>query len=125
MRGFSTAEVVLSAFVLALGIMTLTTLFPASTMAVKRGENRLTADALGQSALEAVRAASFPALAFYDTDLGNMTRSGTTFTRHQQVFRVYGTDPNHLKGVRVTIGWTERNSLQTWTQETWICSIEK
>ena len=126
-QGFSLAEVILSTLIISLVMMTVFSLFPSSALAVKKGENRLTAEALAQAGLEECRGLSFEALALdNDFTVGNVTIGNTVFERTRQIFVPPGSpDDKLLKGVRMRIAWTEQGKPVELQAETWIVNVER
>lgn len=125
-RAFTLAEVILSTLILSLVMMTVFNLFPSSALAVKKAEQRMTADALAQAGLEECRAAPFSALVLGTYDVGNVTCGGTTFQRAREIFQPGGSpDTKYLKGVRLRVTWTEQNRPMEMQAETWIVNVER
>lgn len=107
-------------------MMTVFNLFPSSALAVKKGEHRLTAEALAQAGLEQCRAVPFNLLAAGVYDLGNVTVGGTAFKRERTIFTPPGSaDDKLLKGVRLRIEWSEQGKPADLQHETWIVNVER
>lgn len=125
-RGFSLAEVILSTLVLSLVMMTVFNLFPSSALAVKKGEHRLTAEALAQAGLEGCRALPFNLLVAGTYDVGNVTVGATVFERKREIFTPPGSaDDKLLKGVRMLVRWSEQGKPADLQLETWIVNVER
>ena len=125
-RGFSLAEVIISTLVLSLVMMTVFNLFPSSALAVKKGEQRLTAESLAQAGLEECRARPFADLTLGQQNLGNTTVGATVYERTRQIFVPPGSpDAKLLKGVRIRLGWTEQGRSRELLAETWVVNVER
>lgn len=124
-RGFTLAETILSAFVISLVLMALFNIFPSSAMAVKRAEMQLIADSMAERHLEQYRAAPFDSLVVGPAPAVPVEPvRGTDFATTIEVVNVPPSDPDVLKGVRVTVAWTHSGKSHTTTHEAWLVSVE-
>lgn len=125
-KGFSLAETVLSLFLLSLVVILLVNLYPTSMLTVRQGENRFQANQIAASELARLQSGSFDDLVVGSvTPLDPVVHNSMEFERRVEVFEVPPNPEDHLKGVRVTVSWKERNELRQVSQELYVVDIEK
>lgn len=124
--GFSLAETVLSIFLLSLVVILLVNLYPTSMLTVRQGENRFQAEQIAASELARLQSESFDDLVVGSAqDLDPVFHESLRFDRRVEVFEVPPNSDEHLKGVRVTVSWKERNEVRQVSQELYVVDIQK
>lgn len=123
-RGISLLEVVFSLFLVALVILVLTNLFPTSALAVRRAENRVQADLLAEAITAEQASRPFEELVVSpERDLGPAQREGVRLLPSLEVFQPPESQPEHLRGLRVTVRWTERGAVRSVVHELWVTRV--
>lgn len=108
--GFSLAEVIVGAGVIAAGMLALISLFPISSDNLVASAGTTTAVALGSQKIEDLRNTAFPPVGGND----NKTVEGTTYTR-TWIVTLAGTSPNRSATITVTVAWPGRLGTTTFT----------
>lgn len=103
-RGFTLLETTLATALLCGLMLFLFNLYPASTMAIRQSQDQLTADSLAETLLSDYKAAPFRSLTPGRTALAKVVYSGSDYYPESEIYPV-GSDPDVLKGVRVTVRW--------------------
>lgn len=101
-------------------------LYPSSLMAVRRAEHRLKAVHIAQSILEEKRFAAFSTLSAPPDDMSDVRGDDGMIYRKTdyQCFDVPGSNPDYLKGIRVTVMWKERDQQYSITQEIYVYRVQ-
>ena len=124
-RGFSLLETVFSSALLAAVMLMLFNLYPSSALAVRRSQNQLQADQIGESLLAEQQALPFTQLRSTAPDeLPDVTQGGTVYKRQVEVFTIAGSDPELLKGVRGIVTWEWVRGTQRSVYETHVVKLE-
>ncbi len=122
-RGFSVLEALVAGFVLTVILMTVLDLLPASLLAVGRSRHTVVANALARSILEGQRASGFSNFD-HTPALTPVIDDNTTFTPLFEVVDVSAqANPARVKGIRVTVTWTEHSRLRSVSQELWESNV--
>ena len=116
-KGFNLVEVVVAFGLLSVMVAIFFNLIPSSTLASKRGENRLAAGIIAQSELEKLRGLAFGELILEDEKEQEVMQGTTRFKLKSSVSDIVGSDPSHIKQVKVTVSWPERNKEQSLSHE--------
>lgn len=95
-------------------------------MAVRRAEHRLMAVHIAQSILEEKRFSPFSTLSAPPDDMSDVSGDdGMIYSKTDyQCFDVPDSNPDYLKGIRVTVVWKERDRQYSITQETYVYRIQ-
>ncbi len=97
----------MAATILALMVMFVMNLLPASVLSVRLAENRMRAGQLAQNILEDSRR-SFGDLVVGNEELPPVDEGAGHFRRIRQIIPVTDVPGNRLKEIRVTVLWVER-----------------
>ncbi|MBN9415118.1 hypothetical protein ABS71_10715 [bacterium SCN 62-11] len=103
-RGFTLLETTLATALLCGLMLFLFNLYPASAMAIRQSQDQMTADTVAESLFSDYKAASFASLAPGKAALAKVVYSGCEYYPECEIYPV-GSDPDLLKGVRVTVRW--------------------
>lgn len=123
-RAFTLLETIMATMLLAGCMLLLFNLYPASALAVRRSQDRMQADAVGQSLLADVRAQPFSSLTLGTKTEPDVTIGNTIYHRQVEVFAPNG-DATLLKGIRVTVDWEWVRGKETVTHELYRVNLEK
>lgn len=116
-KGFSFIEVVVAFGLLSVMVAIFFNLIPSSALASLRAENRLSASNMAQNELETLRSSNFDTLLSVDGRVQQLKRGGTTFDLTTNVVEVPGSNPDHIKLVKVNVRWSERAKEQSLSYE--------
>lgn len=101
---FTLLETTLATGLLCAVMLFLFNLYPASAMAIRQSQDQLTADALAETVLSDYKVAAFSSLTPGKKALAKVVYSGNEYYPEAEIYPV-GSDPDLLKGVRVTVRW--------------------
>ena len=113
--GFTTAEVLIAAFLITIGVVALAGLFPVATQSVSTSSQRTTAALLAEQGLELARNSAQTSWVSLPVDptpvpVTNLGSAYPGYTR-TTVVALVGGDPN-LKQVTVTVTYQNQVSVQ-------------
>ncbi|MBI3928912.1 MAG: type II secretion system protein [Armatimonadetes bacterium] len=124
-RGFSLLEMILALTLVLTVVMMVLNLLPSSRATVVRSEHQLQADNLAQTVLAEQMAMPFSALVLGEHPLDARSIGGATFTPSLEIFQVDGRDTLRLKGLRVTVAWSERTVPRSVVHEVWVPNVSR
>lgn len=106
---------------IALVVMMVFNLFPASSMAVHRSRQEIQASGLAQARLEELRSQPFPELKPGASPLPEVDLDGVKYGRRQEIIQ----KNDRLLDLKVTVTWTDRNLPHTLTQEAYVARLPR
>ena len=111
--GFTTAEVLIAAFLITIGVVALAGLFPVATQSVSTASQRTTAALLAEQGLELARNTAQTSWASLPVGTTTVTNLGSAYPGYTRttVVALVGGDPN-LKQVTVTVTYQNQVSVQ-------------
>ncbi|MGE0492677.1 MAG: hypothetical protein AB7S38_25925 [Vulcanimicrobiota bacterium] len=121
--GISLLETVLGGIILALVIIFVSTLFPASLIAIGGSENTMQAEELAGSLLESMREVPFEQLA--PLPPGDFHGDRQVLHYQTEVGPVPDSDPNFIKSLKVTVSWQERGRQRQVVRECWVHALRR
>ena len=132
-QGMSLIETIYATLLLGFIALFLLNLYPASFVAIKRGESTFTADNFASSILEDIRSRSYGNVtpSNLPTDQ-SQTFGGIEYTPVIQVIYLpndpnltYTPDPNHVKSASVTVSWYYSNLLHQVVHEAYLYNVTR
>ena len=111
-------------FLIGLVVGALFNFYPLSALAVDQAGHRIQAENLASSTMAKERGVPFDKLVPGRQELEPVQRENVTYRPSLEIFTIPGRDPQHLKGVRVTVQWAERSGPRQVAYELWLSSIQ-
>ena len=118
-------ETVFSVSLIAVVIMMIFNLFPASSLMVHRARQEMQASTLAQTRLEQVREQPFRSLQPGLYALDPVTVDGVVYRPTREVYRVPAQDPARLLGIRMTVRWSDREMPHELSQEVFLARFPR
>jgi hypothetical protein len=116
---------VITVTLFGLVIMLLFNLYPGSISALKHAECLFESSNLAQSLLANMKEGPFAGFDTPPAPGDSLGAHGTIYHCIYAPLPLTGVDTNYLKGVRVTVGWEERNRSYSVTKELIVSKIQK
>jgi len=126
-RGLTLVETIVATSLLALVLLALLNLLPASLASMRRAEHQLRAEQIAQEHLEKVRELPFEklTLGLLNPAPAAETASGVSFTPAVEIYALPGSDPDLLRRVRVKVSWEFRGRHHQLSQETYRAHVRR
>ncbi len=124
-RGFSLMELIFTATLLSVIILAFFNLLPSSIMAIRHAEHRIEATAFADSILEEKRSSPFSKIEETPAIPPFSGNDSTSYTYVYEPLYSPGADANHLKGMKVTVTWREKENQFSLTRELYVSSIRR
>lgn len=126
-RGLTLVETIVATSLLALVLLALLNLLPASLASMRRAEHQLRAEQIAQEHLEKVRELPFEKLALgpFNPAPAVETAGGVRFTPALEIYALPGSDPNLLRRLRVSVTWEFQGRHHQMSQETYRAHVRR
>lgn len=126
LRGFTLVETIFATLFIGLTVLAIVNLFPGAYLSIRRSETAIQADLVAKSVIDELRLVPFDELQDGVVQLTGApfdpwTIEGITYTVAEvRIYDVPDTEPQFLKGVKVTISYRIGHNLKTTVHETYL-----
>lgn len=124
-RGVSATEVIFSLFLLTILVVLVMNLLPASMLGVRQSQQKLQAEEIAQSTLDAQMVRPFPELTLGTQALQSVKLDNRVYELNMTVAN-HETEPSdRLRKIIITVSWNHRGHRKELKREMWRADVER